>query len=211
MANWCQFIFARMEVLEVNQSKSTKAQCLKRRVMLSKRSRNFYRELGTSLTQRSRTRIAKEKKKEKWRRYDDFHEDVSDDFESLWTDSGTSDFECACGRTHIATENDYWREDEQTEAHLQSLCESAEEDPEQYVLHFDSHVSITRISGEEFVVGCECNRVARYEVFIRENAHKILEFLRRDAERELERAMKAAEAAWMADEARKRLERTKHL
>lgn len=152
------------------------------------------------------------KKTEDWRRSKDVANEPSDEFVEAYRYGGSPDFECDCGRTHFAADNDWFTDEEDGEKHLESLLEMSIKYPEQYHPDYESdYVNYTDINGKQFVVGCPCNGLYRYEEFIVENEEKILSFLRKKAERELEEATKAADRAWKADAARERAKRTAHL
>lgn len=148
---------------------------------------------------------------EKWRKYPDYDEPPSELIESICIDYGTSDTVCRCGRTHFATENDYWSDTEEAKESLEEFIAEAFKDPEQYQMHDEHSISVTAIGGDEFVVGCPCNGLVRYEQFILANREVILKFLTRKAEKDLEVAARKAEDAWKAQQAEERLERTRHL
>ena len=94
-------------------------------------------------------------------------------FESIFKSNTSGCFkECDCGRVTFDCEGDWdWEEGE-----LEGLIKHSQKDPDQCI-SVDYAVSSLIIDGHEIVIGCPCKTVLKYELFIRNEATKIAEFL----------------------------------
>jgi hypothetical protein len=101
----------------------------------------------------------------------------SDDFEDSFSShmSGCRR-ECACGRVHFDWINSYdWDEGE-----FESLQKLADERPEEYFGH-EWSIGTMLIDGQEWVMGCPCNRGRKYEDWIIANEVSIVNYLKKRA------------------------------
>lgn len=81
------------------------------------------------------------------------------------------------------------------EGELERLQESAKQRPEKYVEWGDCDgISLGRIDGRQFVIGCCPENLRRYEDWILEHRRKIAEYLKARAKERLEDAQRDAEA-----------------
>jgi len=129
-------------------------------------------------------------------------EKVSEEFEDAFTSSaGTIHATCElCGRNFIASEDagDY------DEGEYEEFLEKAKKEPDRYLVWSAySAISLGWIDGKQFVFGCPCNALARYEQFIWTHRAQIVEYLRKKTERRLMEAQREAEKLNVLDGLRK--------
>ena len=106
---------------------------------------------------------------------------VSDEFFDALNHDGSICRTCQCGRTHFASGEGGFDEGE-----LEKLQASAEKEPDKYIDHSDTSISIAHIDGKEFVYECPCEGLERYETFIWRNREVILNYLTARHKRQLE-------------------------
>jgi hypothetical protein len=94
-----------------------------------------------------------------------------------------------CGRHHFCTNSSY----DYDEGELKNLQEATAREPNKYVEDGQSDgVSFGQIDGMQFVMGCDCNRLRRYEDWIWVNRVQIAEYLKARAEENLRNAQDEA-------------------
>ena len=109
--------------------------------------------------------------------------------------SGSPDMTCGwCDRQHFCPDNDYDPPDyehlhgdtEACRAEFKKYCEEKHKNnPDGVILHYDcDSVSGKMLNGINFVVGCPCNGLARFEKFIWEERGTIREYLKRRVDQE---------------------------
>lgn len=84
-----------------------------------------------------------------------------------------------CGRLHLCPdyESEYMDEGEQ-ELHKAECERQYKENPDKVVLHYDADCIIGRnLNSKLFVIGCPCNGLTRYEIFIWEHRNTIRNYL----------------------------------
>lgn len=115
----------------------------------------------------------------------------SEMFQDIVCDSGSSSMDCElCGRTHFCTGGGSFEDD----AEIEKYRKYAEQKPEQYCEDSDSDgLSFGTINGMQVVYGCPCNKLRKYEDFIWEDRERIIKYIRRRTEKELESSKKTAE------------------
>lgn len=101
----------------------------------------------------------------------------SEDFEDAFSSrSGGCLRVCACGRTVFDVVNRWdWEDGE-----LEELEKKHAENPEEYI-PADYSVSTMTIGGDEWVMGCPCNKGRVYQNFINGHDEQIADYLRRRA------------------------------
>ncbi len=98
----------------------------------------------------------------------DFEEDFTDQFPRAAASRG----DCACGKQHVAIENEYICDEEREE-----LLESARTG-DWLILHDDcDYIEMVEVNSLQFVTDCECKKWKRYMNFIVDNRHEICRFL----------------------------------
>lgn len=103
---------------------------------------------------------------------------------------GSAYMECGwCGREHFCPETSYDPPDFGTEddsAEWRKHCEESYRDnPGGVVLHYDiDGISGKELNGINFVVGCPCNGLTRFENFIWNNRATIRNYLRKRIDQE---------------------------
>ena len=106
---------------------------------------------------------------------------VSDEFYAALFHDGSIRRTCHCGRTHFAS----W-EGSFDEGELENLLSNAEREPDKYINHPSTSISIAHIDGKEFVYECPCEGLERYETFIWTYREVILDYLTARHKRQLE-------------------------
>lgn len=96
---------------------------------------------------------------------------VSDEFFDALHHDGSICRQCHCGRTHFASWDSGFDEGE-----LEKLQASAEKEPDKYIDHISTSISVARIDGKEFVYECPCDGLFRYEQFIWTYREQILDY-----------------------------------
>lgn len=111
---------------------------------------------------------------------------VSELFENCVRSAGSIVITCQlCGRTHFGTEDAGTFEEGEHEA----LVAKAKKSPDKYVQdHSGDMISWGYIDGQQAVIGCPCNGLARYEAFIWQNRRAIIEYLKRRTQDNLKAA-----------------------
>lgn len=105
---------------------------------------------------------------------------------------GSAWMECGwCDREHLCPETSYDPPDYGTDDDRTKWREHCEEEyrnnPEGVVLHYDTDgVSGKQLNGINFVVGCPCNGLHRFEKFIWNERDTIREYLKRRINQEYE-------------------------
>ena len=114
--------------------------------------------------------------------------DVESIFIQEFTTSGSSQFDCDCGKEHVAMDSYYWEDADIAEQIRKELEERAEID-ENLVLHYDEEsVDILRIDNRMWVADCDCKGWLPYYNFIFNNRRQITYFLHTYAQ-DLEKAL----------------------
>jgi len=91
--------------------------------------------------------------------------------------------ECHCGRITFDSTSDFgWEANE-----LEDLMRKSTIYPDQYIAT-DSTVGTMIIGGVEIVYGCKCETAKKYENFIRNEAAKLAEYLKKYAQSLREKA-----------------------
>ena len=80
--------------------------------------------------------------------------------------------ECACGRVTF----NYMEQGCYEEGELEQLEANAKKNPDKYI-GVDYSVPTFVLAGQEWVVGCPCNKGANIEAFIRSHARQIAAYL----------------------------------
>lgn len=125
------------------------------------------------------------------------HEVPSDMFiDSIGFGTGSADMECGwCGRMHLCPGTDYDPPhyddspsiESDRESFAQYCIEEQKKNPDGVVLHFDCDgISGKQLNGINFVVGCPCNGLSRFEKFIWNERGTIREYLRKRINQEFE-------------------------
>lgn len=83
---------------------------------------------------------------------------------------------CSCGKTFF----NYMDEGCFDTGELESLQAKSKADPDRFIA-VDHTVGTMSICGREIVMGCTCAIASNYEGFIRDNARRLAEYLRRYA------------------------------
>jgi hypothetical protein len=119
--------------------------------------------------------------------------------DSLEWGIGSADMECGwCGRLHLCPENDYDPPDyvglegdeEACRESFKKYClEEHKENPEGVILHWDSDSVLGRsLNGINFVIGCPCNGLSRFEKFIWNERNAIRNYLKKRIDYEFQLA-----------------------
>lgn len=107
---------------------------------------------------------------------------VSDEFfDALHHDGGICR-DCACGRTHFAS----WETGAFEPGELEDLLAKAEREPDKYIEHSDTNVTVAHIDGREFVYECKCDKLAAYERLVWNHREEILDYFTARHKRQLE-------------------------
>lgn len=97
----------------------------------------------------------------------------SECFEQAFSDSCSGCVrDCACGRTVFDNANQWDWEDGELE-HLERMAKSK---PERYTA-VDYSVATMTIHGEEWVMGCPCNGVRKWQEFLDQHADQAAKYL----------------------------------
>lgn len=114
----------------------------------------------------------------------------SDEFQRAFIFSGSVQVECDfCGRTHFAK-----REDAGWEAgELEQMLEKERENPGQVMGWDCTSIGRGTIDGQEFAECCPCREIRRYEDWVWEHRHEILNYVLTRSKRNIERAKAEAE------------------
>ena len=105
-------------------------------------------------------------------------------FDAFTNGIGSCVGECACGKTHFDSENDWSWED----GELETLKALAKKKPSKYQEH-DCSIGFVSLMGNEIVSGCTCDSVRKYEDFLLKETCAIATYIRAlhaEKERELE-------------------------
>lgn len=106
---------------------------------------------------------------------------VSDEFfDALHHDGGLCR-DCQCGRTHFASWDTGWETGE-----LEDLQAKAEREPDKYIEHSNTSVTVAHLGGKEYVYECPCEGLVPYEKFIWNHREEILDYLTGRHKRQLE-------------------------
>lgn len=112
---------------------------------------------------------------------EEFYEAFSAGWGSYYAD-------CACGRHYMATQEHNLGEEED---YLQ-FEQKMKEQPDKYIDL--GHCSISFINvGQEYVDGCDCGNVERYENWIWTNRDRIMKYIKLRSSREVARAKQELE------------------
>jgi len=98
---------------------------------------------------------------------------ASEEFIRAFSRHGTIVATCACGRTHFAS----YDADCFDEGELEKLSAQQQREPNKFVEHFQSSVSVVHFGNETLVADCDCDRLKRYENFIWAYRQSILDYL----------------------------------
>ena len=85
---------------------------------------------------------------------------------------------CECGRTYF---DGYDGTVDWEDGELEDLQEGARLNPDTCI-ETDHSITTIEINGKEFVVGCSCKEVDKYENFINQHARQIAEYLNKTAD-----------------------------
>ena len=125
----------------------------------------------------------------------------SDEFEDAFMHDGGVHRVCeGCGRVHYASSAGYDFE----EGEREDLDARRAKDPDRCIDHGDESVGSVYLQGMQFVVGCRCNRLRRYEDFIWDNRRDIASYLKRRSEKQMRAAERDAEIAKQVADSAKR-------
>jgi hypothetical protein len=97
----------------------------------------------------------------------------SEEFIAAFCHSGSIVATCACGKTFFSGCSTYDYDDGEYEA----LVEKAKAQPDKYVEFDASHVSYIVLGGHQYVVDCDCGKLAAYEKFIWRWRDEIMEYM----------------------------------
>jgi hypothetical protein len=109
---------------------------------------------------------------------------------------GSADMECGwCGRMHLCPDTDYDPPDYDDTNSIKDdrrwfaeYCEDErKKNPDGVILHYNTDgISGKQLNGINFVVGCPCNGLSRFETFIWQERNTIREYLKSRINQEYE-------------------------
>jgi len=112
-------------------------------------------------------------------------------FMDLLCQSGVVVSQCdLCGRTHFASSEQNYAEDE-----LEGLLKKAEAEPDRFIGHpNEDSLALGFLSGRRVIWGCPCNKARAYEDWIVENEDFIIRFLKARNEEALRKSKESLKA-----------------
>lgn len=102
----------------------------------------------------------------------------SEEFVSAFCHSGSIVATCECGKTYFSgcATSDF------DTGEYEGLCEKAKAHPGKYIELDCSHVSYISFGNNQYVVDCDCGKLANYENFIWRRRDEIMDYLMRRIE-----------------------------
>lgn len=112
------------------------------------------------------------------------------DIEDVVRHAGSIHISCElCDRVHFASASPGFFD----KGELEELLEKKKAAPDKYIEDTGSdYISYGHIDGKQAVIGCPCNGLTRYEEFIFQNRHMIVDYLNRRTKARLDKAQSEA-------------------
>jgi len=101
-------------------------------------------------------------------------DDASDHFWRTFSKTGTITATCDCGHTYFCVYNN---EGDYDEGELETLRAKMAAEPKRLTELSCSHVSVMQLGGNQYVEGCDCGRLKKYEDFIWHWRREITEYI----------------------------------
>lgn len=100
---------------------------------------------------------------------------ISRDFRNAFVGGGSyCSVDCKCGITHFVLKG-CWASGDYEDGEYENLLEMQKEDPDKVISHTDT-IDFGYIGNECFVIGCPCNSLKRYEDWLLQNRHWIVNY-----------------------------------
>ncbi len=99
---------------------------------------------------------------------------VSEEFIAAFCHGGSIVATCACGKTYFSgcSESNF------DTGEYEDLCSRHKKEPDKCIELDLSHISVVNFGGNQYVVDCDCDGLAKYEAFIWRRRDEIIEYLK---------------------------------